>query len=152
MAWSENLRLDRCKVLNVLPGSKDELVQTSDLISMHVQGGERSNDCITIKELHKMKKTSLIINTSIGPIGNEYVSLFAEICLLRVPFIKAGLLPPDNADALVEVTITLLDPVAITPSVNVSVPSTTKLLPLTVTPLELLIVRFSTLYPAGVIV
>ena len=34
----------------------------------------------------------------------------------------------------------------------VYVPSTTKLLPLTVTPLVLLIVRFSTLYPAGVIV
>ena len=71
MAWSENLNLDDCKELDVLPCSKEDLIINSDFLSIHVQGGERYKDCITIKELDKMKKTSFIINTSRGPIVNE---------------------------------------------------------------------------------
>ena len=71
MAWSENLNLDICKELDVLPCSKEDLIKTSDFLSIHVQGGERYKDCITIKELDKMKKTSFLINTSRGPIINE---------------------------------------------------------------------------------
>ena len=71
MAWSENLSLDRCKELNVLPASKEDLIQNSDFISIHVQGSERYKDCITIKEFDKMKKTGFLINTSRGPIVNE---------------------------------------------------------------------------------
>ena len=71
MAWSENLNLDDCKELDVLPCSKEDLIINSDVLSIHVQGGERYKDCITIKELDKMKKTSFIINTSRGPIINE---------------------------------------------------------------------------------
>ncbi len=71
MAWSENLNLDKCKELNVLPCSKDDLIKNSDFLSIHVQGGERYKNCITIKELDKMKKTAFLINTSRGPIVNE---------------------------------------------------------------------------------
>ena len=71
MAWSENLNLDKCKELNVLPCTKEDLIQNSDFLSIHVQGGERYKDCITIKELDKMKKTAFVINTSRGPIINE---------------------------------------------------------------------------------
>ena len=71
IAWSENLNLDDCKELDVLPCSKEDLIINSDFLSIHVQGGERYKDCITIKELDKMKKTSFIINTSRGPIINE---------------------------------------------------------------------------------
>ena len=71
MAWSENLDLDKCKELDVLPSSKEDLISNSDFLSIHVQGGERYKDCITIKELDKMKKTSFLINTSRGPIVNE---------------------------------------------------------------------------------
>ena len=71
MAWSENLNLDDCKELDVLPCSKEDLIINSDFLSIHVQGGERYKDCITIKEFDKMKKTSFIINTSRGPIINE---------------------------------------------------------------------------------
>ena len=71
MAWSENLNLDDCKELDVLPCSKEDLIINSDFLSIHVQGGERYKDCITIKELDKMKKTSFIINTSRGTIINE---------------------------------------------------------------------------------
>ena len=71
MAWSENLDLNKCKELNILPCSKEDLISNSDFLSIHVQGGERYKDCITIKELDKMKKTAFLINTSRGPIVNE---------------------------------------------------------------------------------
>ncbi len=71
MAWSENLNLDKCKELDVLPCTKEDLIKNSDFLSIHVQGGERYKDCITLKELDKMKKTAFLINTSRGPIINE---------------------------------------------------------------------------------
>ena len=71
MAWSENLSLDKCKELDVLPSSKEDLIQNSDFISIHVQGGERYKDCIKLAEFDKMKKTAFLINTSRGPIVNE---------------------------------------------------------------------------------
>ena len=71
MAWSENLSLDKCKELDVLPCSKEDLIQNSDFLSIHVQGGERYKNCFTIKEFEKMKKTSYLINTSRGEIVNE---------------------------------------------------------------------------------
>ena len=71
MAWSENLNLDRCKELNVLPSDKEDLIQNSDFISIHVQGGERYKDCIKLKEFNMMKKTAFLINTARGPIVDE---------------------------------------------------------------------------------
>ena len=71
IAWSENLDLNKCTELEVLPSTKEDLIKNSDFISIHVQGGERYKDCITLKELDKMKKTAYLINTSRGPIVNE---------------------------------------------------------------------------------
>jgi len=71
MAWSENLNLDTCKELDVLPCSKEDLFQNSDFLSIHVQGGERYKELIKLKELDTMKKTAFLINTSRGSIINE---------------------------------------------------------------------------------
>ena len=71
LAWSENLSLDKCKELDVLPCSKEDIIQNSDFLSIHVQGGEKYKDCIKLGELDKMKKTAFLINTSRGPIVNE---------------------------------------------------------------------------------
>ena len=71
MAWSENLDLDKCKELDVLPSSKEDLVRNSDFISIHVQGGERYKNCFTLKEFDILKKTAFLVNTSRGPIVNE---------------------------------------------------------------------------------
>ena len=70
-AWSENLNLETCKELDVLPCSKEDLLKNSDFLSIHVQGGERYKELIKLKELDTMKKTSFIINTSRGSIINE---------------------------------------------------------------------------------
>ena len=71
MAWSENLDLNKCTELEVLPSTKEDLIKNSDFISIHVQGGERYKDCIKLAEFDKMKKTAYLINTSRGPIVNE---------------------------------------------------------------------------------
>ena len=71
MAWSENLDLNKCKELDVLPCSKDDLISNSDFLSIHVQGGERYKELIKLKELDMMKKTAFLINTSRGSIINE---------------------------------------------------------------------------------
>jgi len=71
IAWSENLNLDTCKELDILPCSKEDLFQTSDFISIHVQGGDRYKELIKLKELDAMKKTAFLINTSRGSIVNE---------------------------------------------------------------------------------
>ena len=71
VAWSENLDLDNCKKLDVLPVSKEDLFKTSDFISIHVVLGDRYKQLIKLKELDMMKKTAFLINTSRGAIINE---------------------------------------------------------------------------------
>ena len=71
VAWSENLNLTEANDLNVLPMSKNDLLKTSDIVSIHVVLGDRYKNLFTKKELGVMKKTSFLINTSRGQIINE---------------------------------------------------------------------------------
>ena len=70
-AWSENLNLSVANKLKVLPMSKDDLIKTSDILSIHVVLGDKYKNLITKKELKEMKKSSFLINTSRGEIVNE---------------------------------------------------------------------------------
>jgi phosphoglycerate dehydrogenase-like enzyme len=70
-AWSENLNLTHANELGVLPMSKEDLLKSSDIISIHLVFGERYKNLITKKELAIMKKSSFLINTSRGQIINE---------------------------------------------------------------------------------
>ncbi len=70
-AWSENLNLSEANKLNVLPMSKEDLIKTSDILSIHVVLGDKYRNLITKKELKSMKKNAFIINTSRGEIINE---------------------------------------------------------------------------------
>ena len=70
-AWSENLNLTHANELDVLPMSKNDLLKTSDILSIHVVMGERYENLITKTEFNLMKKNSILINTSRGPIVNE---------------------------------------------------------------------------------
>ena len=70
-AWSENLNLSNANDLGVLPMTKEDLLKTSDIISIHVLLGDRYKNLITKKEFDLMKKTSILINTSRGFIINE---------------------------------------------------------------------------------
>ena len=70
-AWSENLNLSEANKLNVLPMSKEDLIKTSDILSIHVVLGDKYKNLITKKEFKEMKKSSFLINTSRGEIINE---------------------------------------------------------------------------------
>ena len=71
VAWSENLDLNQCKKLDVVPVNKEDLLKTSDFVSIHVVLSDRYRELIKLKEFDMMKKTSFLINTSRGPIINE---------------------------------------------------------------------------------
>ena len=71
IAWSENLDLSHAKKLDVLPVSKEDLLNTSDFISIHVVMSDRYKNLIKLKEFDIMKKSAFLINTSRGPIVNE---------------------------------------------------------------------------------
>jgi len=71
VTWSENLNLSHAKELGVLPMNKEDLIESSDFISIHVVLGERYKNLITKKDLQMMKKSAFLINTSRGPIVNE---------------------------------------------------------------------------------
>ena len=70
-AWSENLNLSDANKLGVLPMSKEDLIKTSDIISIHIVLNENYKNLITKKEFEIMKNTSFIINTSRGETINE---------------------------------------------------------------------------------
>ena len=70
-AWSENLNLTKANELGVIPMSKEDLLKTSDIISIHVVLGDRYNNLIKKQEFDMMKSSSFIINTSRGLIINE---------------------------------------------------------------------------------
>jgi phosphoglycerate dehydrogenase-like enzyme len=70
-AWSENLNLKNANDLGVLPMSREDLIKSSDIISIHVVFGDRYKNLFTINEFKMMKKNSFLINTSRGKIINE---------------------------------------------------------------------------------
>ena len=70
-AWSENLDLSHANKIGVLPMSKEDLLKTADVISIHLVFGDRYKNLITKKEFELMKKSSFLINTSRGQIINE---------------------------------------------------------------------------------
>ena len=70
-AWSENLNLTHANEIGVLPMSKEDLLKSSDIVSIHLVFGDRYKHLITMKEIEMMKKTSFLINTSRGSIIKE---------------------------------------------------------------------------------
>ena len=71
IAWSQNLTPERCKEVGAEYVSKEDLFRNADIITVHVQLGERNRGLVTAKELALMKKTAYIVNTSRGPIIEE---------------------------------------------------------------------------------
>jgi phosphoglycerate dehydrogenase-like enzyme len=100
IAWSPNLTPEKCQYAGVGYAAKDELFRNADIVTIHVQLGERSRGLITAKELALMKPTAYLINTARGPIVEEK-ALIAALDARRIA--GAGLdvfdvepLPPDH--------------------------------------------------------
>ena len=71
IAWSHNLSEEECKKINIEYVESIELFKMSDILTIHTRLSERTKGYINKDKLKLMKKKSVIINTSRGPIINE---------------------------------------------------------------------------------
>ena len=72
IAWSENLKLSVAKDNKVLAVTKEDLLEKSDFITIHTVLSNRTKNLIKKKDLELMKETAYLINTSRGPVVNEF--------------------------------------------------------------------------------
>ena len=71
IAWSPNLTPDKCKEAGVDYAGKEDLLRSADIVTIHVQLGDRSRGLLGEKDIALMKPTAFLINTSRGPIVDE---------------------------------------------------------------------------------
>lgn len=71
IAWSQNLTEERAAEVGVKRVEKDELLSTSDAMSIHLVLSPRSRGLIGAAEIARMKKGAILVNTSRGPIVDE---------------------------------------------------------------------------------
>ena len=71
IAWSHNLNKEDCNKLNIEYVNDEELFKLSDILTVHTRLSERTKGYIDINKLKLMKKSSVLVNTSRGPIINE---------------------------------------------------------------------------------
>jgi phosphoglycerate dehydrogenase-like enzyme len=71
VAWSANLTKERAAAAGVQWVIREELLRTSDLVSLHVILSERTRGLIGREELSWMKPTSILVNTARGPLVDE---------------------------------------------------------------------------------
>jgi phosphoglycerate dehydrogenase-like enzyme len=77
VAWSQNLTEERCREVGVTRVDKNELLRTSDFITIHLVLSPRTRDLIGAREFGLMKPSAILVNTSRGPIVNEHALLDA---------------------------------------------------------------------------
>ena len=71
IAWSHNLKKEDCEKANVEYVSSSDLFKMSDILTIHTRLSERTQGYINKDKLKLMKKESVIVNTSRGPIIKE---------------------------------------------------------------------------------
>jgi phosphoglycerate dehydrogenase-like enzyme len=77
IAWSQNLTEERCREVGVEYADKATLLAQSDVISIHLKFSDRSRGLIGAADLARMKKTTILVNTSRGPIIDQDALLAA---------------------------------------------------------------------------
>ena len=77
VAWSENLTAERAAECGATLLDKETLVSTADVITLHLVLSERSRGTIGPRELALMKPTAVLINTSRGPIVEQWALVSA---------------------------------------------------------------------------
>lgn len=71
LAWSQNLDPDLATGLGVQPVSKEQLLERSDVVSVHLKLSDRTRGLLGRDELARMKPGAVLVNTSRGPIVDE---------------------------------------------------------------------------------
>ncbi|MFG2823457.1 D-2-hydroxyacid dehydrogenase family protein [Kitasatospora sp. NPDC048365] len=78
LAWSQNLTAQRAAEASaVLAASKEELLEASDFVSVHLVLGDRTRGLIGAPELARMKPTAHLVNTSRAAIVDQDALLAA---------------------------------------------------------------------------
>ncbi|MPY84415.1 MAG: D-2-hydroxyacid dehydrogenase family protein [Actinophytocola sp.] len=77
IAWSQNLTEERAAEHGVRAVSRDELLSTADVLSIHLVLSKRTRGLLGADELALMKPGALLVNTSRGPIVDESALLDA---------------------------------------------------------------------------
>jgi len=77
VAWSQNLTPERAADVGVALATKEELFATADVVTIHLVLSDRTRGLVGEPELRSMKPTSVLINTSRGPIVDEAVLMRA---------------------------------------------------------------------------
>jgi phosphoglycerate dehydrogenase-like enzyme len=77
IAWSQNLTAEKAEAAGARLVSKDELMATSDAISIHMVLSDRSRGLVGRSDIARMKPGAILVNTSRGPIIDEAAMLEA---------------------------------------------------------------------------
>ncbi|MFG2829899.1 D-2-hydroxyacid dehydrogenase family protein [Streptomyces sp. NPDC048434] len=71
-AWSQNLTAERAAEAGVhAAATKDELLETSDFVSVHLVLGDRTRGLLGADELRRMRPTGYLVNTSRAAIVDQ---------------------------------------------------------------------------------
>jgi phosphoglycerate dehydrogenase-like enzyme len=71
VAWSQNLTAEKAAEGGAIHLSKEDLLGTSDIVSLHLVLSDRTRGLIGAKELATMKPGAILVNVSRGPLVDE---------------------------------------------------------------------------------
>ena len=71
VAWSPNLTAERASECGVRLASKQELLASADIVTIHMVLSAGTTNLISADDLGRMKRTAWLVNCSRGPIVNE---------------------------------------------------------------------------------
>jgi phosphoglycerate dehydrogenase-like enzyme len=112
IAWSENLTAETAASAGVEAVGFEDLLERSDVLTIHTRLSDRTRGLISKRELGLMKPTAILVNTSRGPIVDEKALLAAlrngTIAGAALDVYAKEPLPPDHE--LREAPRTLLSP------------------------------------------
>jgi D-3-phosphoglycerate dehydrogenase len=77
VAWSQNLTAEKAAESGAAYLSKEDLLRTSDVVSIHLVLSDRTRALISRKEFALMKNSAILVNVSRGPIVDEAAMLEA---------------------------------------------------------------------------
>lgn len=77
LAWSPNLKTEQARAGGAEAVGKTELLQSSDVVSLHLVLSQRSRGVLGAAELALMRPGTLLVNTARGPLVDEAALLAA---------------------------------------------------------------------------
>jgi D-3-phosphoglycerate dehydrogenase len=113
VAWSQNLTPEKAAAAGGAKYvGKDELLATSDFVSIHLALSARTRGLIGAADFAKMKRTAILVNTSRGPIVDEDALIAA---LKDRTILHAGLDVYDKEPLPADHPLTKLDNITLIP-------------------------------------